>query len=173
MLTSLTLGKSTVSSCAGTTFSGTCVPGTTTVPATTLTIPSGSGPGPMTGSFSYTVGADVFTFTYVITGIITRTPNHDVGGGLIQDLLSFNGFGTVSDSLGNFQTTAAALVFQANGSCTNSEGGTDCDAGTASTSWNATLAALGRSTVVPEPTPIALLGIALAALAFVRRRSLR
>ncbi len=100
----------------------------------------------MTGSFQYTVGADVFTFTYALTGVITRTANHDVGSGLIQDLLSFNGFGTVSDSLGVYQTTIAALQFQANGSCTNAEGGVTCDAGTASSSWNATLNALGRNT---------------------------
>ena len=135
------------------------------------TTPASAGPlqlSPPSGSYSVTVGADTFTFTVNSLESHKSTPLA-CSGGLCGDAAEAVVDGQVTDSLGDFASTAFLGDFGATGNCIGAAG--TCISAIVG-GWDITLVATGTAKI-PEPTSLALLGAGLIGLGAVTRQRRR
>ncbi|HEY3178810.1 MAG TPA: PEP-CTERM sorting domain-containing protein [Casimicrobiaceae bacterium] len=116
---------------------------------------------PISVQLVYAYNGFLFTVT-ALSGAITRTAL-TCGASTCNDALAFTGTGTVTGPAG-FDPGVFSMMWTAQGSCARSPtGALACAAGTQTGSWQALVS------TVPEPGTVALFGMAILALALVRR----
>jgi len=154
--------------------SGPVLVGSSTGDLSSATSPANANPlhlSPPSGSYTITVGADVFTFTVDSLDSQSSIPLA-CKSGLCGDSLQAVVDGQVTDSLGLFASTGFLGDFAATGVCVGAAG--TCVSNVVG-AWNITLVATGTPTPppVPEPASLMVLGtglIGLGAVATRRRR---
>ena len=112
-----------------------------------------------------------FTFQVQSIASLQRTaPTCTTQG--CADALAFDIFGTVSKV--GFDNTLFQGQWTGNGSCgLNTATAGDCLPNTKSGSWSVSLSAAGQPVTIPEPSSLALVGLALAGLGLVASRKAR
>ena len=117
------------------------------------------------GPFPNIIVVNGFTFDLTGHGLITASPLTCSAGSCSDNLLIAGLVGVVSKA--GFDPTAFTGSLSLSGSCVGS--GTTCTSDL-SGGYTYSLSATGRN-VIPEPTTLLLLGVALAALGFTRRKN--
>jgi len=120
----------------------------------------------------FTAGQFSFHFTLVPIAAPTGVPLSCTPLGPAQqcsDKWTFNGIGYVHDNTNTFNDTLVLISFALTGNCIDINSDNQCDSTWGGT-YASTITATGQTRLVPEPGTLALVGLAIAAAGFGRRK---